>query len=287
MAVPPNPDLPRVVSNPEFNSLVERVKRELQVAISPNFKHNPAGAYTNGNATADSLTDYSFKFRCQRSNSDFLITAREMLEQFLLNHNIHVYPSPTSHTHKRGDSFAEAFPHFDSKVLSAARTRGHGKRSGFHLDFSATNSTVSEESMDLSLIRSDVIGDRRLRLANSSPDVKALFNNPTYIYNLPPAEPEEQEANYIAGSGPGSEVDHWTPLPPIVRALSLPSNSVGLTLFTGYGGAPDTAQRRRHQAWLRLFARGKVEGTTGCEATAFTQQSCAILGSDLFPQSDC
>ncbi|TEB39298.1 cytoplasmic protein [Coprinellus micaceus] len=196
MAVPPNLDLPRVVSNPEFNTLVERVKRELQVAISPNFKHNPAGAYTNGNATADSLTDYSFKFRCQRSNSDFLITAREMLEQFLLNHNIHVYPSPTSHTHKRGDSFAEAFPHFDSKVLSAARTRGH-------------------ESMDLSLIRSDVIGDRRLRLANSSPDVKALFNNPAYIYNLPPAEPEEQEANYLAASGPGSEVDHWTPLPPI------------------------------------------------------------------------
>jgi len=129
MAVPPNPDLPRVVANPEFNALVERVKRELQVAISPNFKTAPqqqAAAYANGNSS-DALNDYSFKFRCQRSNSDFLITAREMLEQFLLNHNIHVYPSPTSHTHKRGDSFAEAFPHFDSKVLSAARTRGHGK----------------------------------------------------------------------------------------------------------------------------------------------------------------
>lgn len=52
MAVPPNPDLPRVVSTPEFNAFVESVKRELQVAISPNFKHNPAGAYTNGNVTA-------------------------------------------------------------------------------------------------------------------------------------------------------------------------------------------------------------------------------------------
>ncbi|RXW24791.1 hypothetical protein EST38_g1118 [Candolleomyces aberdarensis] len=193
MAVPPNPDLPRVVSNTEFGALVERIKRELQVAISPNFKNSPA--YANGGAASEPPTDYSFKFRCQRSNSDFLITAREMLEQFLLNHNIHVYPSPTSHTHKRGDSFAEAFPHFDSKVLSAARTRGH-------------------ESMDLSLIRSDVIGDRRLRLANSSPDVKALFNSPAYIYNLPPGEPDEPEQSYLTGPQ-GPEVDHWTPLPPI------------------------------------------------------------------------
>ncbi|EEB87882.1 hypothetical protein MPER_14575, partial [Moniliophthora perniciosa FA553] len=45
-----------------------------------------------------------------------------MLEQFLINHNIRVFPSPTSHTHKRGDSFAEAFPHFDSKLLSTAKT---------------------------------------------------------------------------------------------------------------------------------------------------------------------
>ncbi|KAH6917634.1 cytoplasmic protein [Coprinopsis sp. MPI-PUGE-AT-0042] len=194
MAVPPNPDLPRMVSTPDFAALVDRVKRELQVSISPNFKGLMPYA-SNGNSAPEAAADYSFKFRCQRSNSDFLITAREMLEQFLLNHNIHVYPSPTSHTHKRGDSFAEAFPHFDSKVLSAARTRGH-------------------ESMDLSLARSDVIGDRRLRMASSSPDVKALFNSPAYIYNLSQAEQEDQDTSFIPNSA-GSETDHWTPLPPI------------------------------------------------------------------------
>jgi hypothetical protein len=75
--------------------------------------------------------------------------------------------------------------------------------------------------MDLSLIRSDVIGDRRLRLANSSPDVKALFNSPAYIYNLPPGEPEEPEPSYLSGPSQGAEVDHWTPLPPIVRLFHL------------------------------------------------------------------
>ncbi|KAF8350277.1 cytoplasmic protein [Amanita rubescens] len=186
MAVPPNSDLPRLCASPEFTNLVERVKRELQVSITPNFKVLGASNGAASSSTPEMPAEYSFKFRCQRSNSDFLITAREMLEQFLLNHNVHVYPSPTSHSHKRGDSFAEAFPHFDSKVLSTAKTRGH-------------------ESMDLG--RSEVVGDRRLRLANSSPDVKALFNSPAYVYNLD----DSADSSYMAGA----ISDYWTPLAPI------------------------------------------------------------------------
>lgn len=184
MAVPPSADISRVCSSPDFISLTERVKRELQVSITANIK-TPA---LNGNAVAEPLAEYSFKFRCQRSNSDFLVTAREMLEQFLINHNIHVYPSATAHTHKRGDSFAEAFPHFDSKVLSAAKTR---------------------ESADLGRLPPDLVGDRRLRLANSSPDVKALFNAPAYIYNLEDHDDPHQAA-FV-----GQPLDYWTPLPPI------------------------------------------------------------------------
>jgi hypothetical protein len=189
MAVPPSAELPRVCASPEFIGLTEHVKRELQVSITPNVKKS---AVSNGHSGSETPTEYSFKFRCQRSNSDFLITAREMLEHFLQNHNVHVYPSPTAHTHKRNDSFAEAFPHFDSKVLSAARTRGH-------------------ESMDMG--RSDVMADRRLRLASSSPDVKALFNSPAYIYNLDTQE--DIETNYLTAPGPVQGVDYWTPLPPI------------------------------------------------------------------------
>jgi hypothetical protein len=120
MSVPPSPDLPRLCASADFAAFVERIKRDFNLSIVPNVKTTVG----NGASTSDLPSEYSFKFRCQRSQSDFLMTAREMLEQFLLNHNIHVYPSPTAHTHKRGDSFAEAFPHFDSKVLSTARTRG-------------------------------------------------------------------------------------------------------------------------------------------------------------------
>jgi hypothetical protein len=203
MAVPPSADLPRVCGSADFSAFVERVKRESQVSIVANVKSLTANG---GGPGVEPLPEYSFKFRCQRSNSDFLITAREMLEQFLLNHNIHVYPSPTAHTHKRGDSFAEAFPHFDSKILSTARIRGESLCLSYHgiIDLSTPDSAE--------LVRADREGDRRLRLANSSPDVKALFNSPSYIYDL--EEQEDSQANLVPG---GASVDYWTPLPPIVR----------------------------------------------------------------------
>lgn len=198
MAVPPSADLPKVCASADFITFVERIKREFQVIITPNVKA-PTTSPTNGAAASSSsavavgdVGEYSFKFHCQRSNSDFLLAAREMLEQFLLNHNVHVYPSPTAHTHKRGDSFAEAFPHFDSKVLSTARRH---------------------ESVELT--RSEILGDRRLRMANSSPDVKALFNAPAYIYDL-----EEHEDSQSAYGPPGTGLDYWTPLPPIGTGMT-------------------------------------------------------------------
>lgn len=203
MAVPPSADLPKVCASADFITFVERIKREFQVVITPNVKA-PTPSPTNGASASSSSTvavgdvgEYSFKFHCQRSNSDFLLAARELLEQFLLNHNVHVYPSPTAHTHKRGDSFAEAFPHFDSKVLSTARRH---------------------ESVELT--RSEILGDRRLRMANSSPDVKALFNAPAYIYDL-----EEHEDSQSAYGPPGTGLDYWTPLPPIGTGIGSRRNT--------------------------------------------------------------
>lgn len=211
MAVPPNADLPRLCASQDFISLTERVKRELQVSVTPHAKKAPA---TNG-SVIETPTEYSFKFRCQRSNSDFLITAREMLEQFLINHNIHVYPSPTAHTHKRGDSFAESFPHFDSKVLSTAHARTRGMSNSFFILRHFFKGRHIVESADLSRPPPDLGGDRRLRLASSSPDVKALFNAPAYIYNL--EQHDDVEPPYV----PGPSLDYWTPLPPIVSRSRL------------------------------------------------------------------
>ncbi|CCM02197.1 uncharacterized protein FIBRA_04277 [Fibroporia radiculosa] len=186
MAVPPHPELSRISASADFVTFTDRIKREYQVVISANVKPSSPGT------GSDSPSECSFKFRCQRSNSDLMITAREMLEQFLISHNAHIYPSATSRTHQRTDSFTDAFPHFDSKVLSTARTR-------------------HQNSADLGR-PSEAMIDRRLRLASSSPDVKALFNNsPSYIYHVEEEEDLDPQPNYV----PGPSADYWTPLPPI------------------------------------------------------------------------
>ena len=60
--------------------------------------------------------------------------------------------------------------------------------------------------------------DRRLRMASSSPDVKALFNSnssssPSYIYHVEEEDDFLDAPNYV----PGPATDYWQPLPPIVR----------------------------------------------------------------------
>jgi len=103
MTVPPSGDLAKVVNSAHFIDFTEKIKRELQVTIIPHLK---------------SVQEQSiFKFHCQRSNADYLGPARELLETYLVNSNIHVY---VANAHRRADSFADAFPYFNSKVLSSA-----------------------------------------------------------------------------------------------------------------------------------------------------------------------
>jgi hypothetical protein len=207
MAVPPNSELSRICSSPEFLAFVDKVKRDFQVVIVPNITTVPPSP----GHSSEAPMECSFKFRCQRSNSDFLMTAREVLEQFLLSHNVHVYPSVVSRTHKRGDSFADAFPHFDSKVLSTARTRHQSTPSLVSLPPVLSHRPRQADSADLGRPSESMI-DRRLRLASSSPDVKALFNgSPSYIYHVE-EEDDYDQPNYV----PGPAADQWTPLPPIV-----------------------------------------------------------------------
>lgn len=199
MAIPPNPDVARVCASPDFLAFTERIKRDFQVSIVPSLKKGSNGSPSGGPG------ECSFKFMCQRSNSDFLVTAREHLEQFLVSQNVPVYP--TFRTHRRADSFAESLPHFDSKLLSAA----HGTKS---VSFSLPSRRLTNGPT-----APDISVDRRLRMASSSPDVKALFNShsggqhqSSYLYNI------EQEENTDADSVYDSpSVDYWTPLPTIVR----------------------------------------------------------------------
>jgi hypothetical protein len=72
-------------------------------------------------------------------------------------------------------------------------------------------------------------------MANSSPDVKALFNAPAYVYNLEDHEETQnnnfvqqpdygQTSEYGQASDYSQHSDYWTPttpLPPIVRITTV------------------------------------------------------------------
>ncbi|KAJ1311074.1 hypothetical protein OPQ81_009578 [Rhizoctonia solani] len=187
MVVPPHSELASIVQSADYLTFSENCKRDYQVAIVPQIPASGSGERP------------SFKFRCQRSNSDFLATAREQLEAFLVSAGVEVYPSTMG---KRADSYiTDAFPHFGSKLLSttAPTTSAAG--------------AVSASSELVEFPRTSDGYERRIRLANSTPDVKALFNNPQYVYNLP----EHDEADDIGFgrnftvSGPPLTADMWSP----------------------------------------------------------------------------
>lgn len=75
LQVPPNPELTKLVTSPEFVVFSERVKRDHQIAITPSAK------FGQGDEAV-------FKFRCQRSSIDFLAPARDVLEEWLGQHHV-------------------------------------------------------------------------------------------------------------------------------------------------------------------------------------------------------
>ncbi|KAF9906803.1 hypothetical protein EC991_000246 [Linnemannia zychae] len=63
--------------------------------------------------------DHIFIFKYSRNNEDYLQSAKELLVQFLIDNQIEVYDDEIRIQRPRSDSFAEAFPHFNSKILSS------------------------------------------------------------------------------------------------------------------------------------------------------------------------
>ncbi|TXT11510.1 uncharacterized protein COLE_01920 [Cutaneotrichosporon oleaginosum] len=117
--VPPNPELTRLVASKEFVLFTERMKRDHQIAISPSPR------FGQGDEAV-------LKFRCQRSSIDFLSTVHDALVDFLAGHGIQVYPP---HAAKRPDPFADAFTHFDSKLLQTGKEDRRGVKALFDSEY--------------------------------------------------------------------------------------------------------------------------------------------------------
>ncbi|KAI1319543.1 hypothetical protein EDD11_003813 [Mortierella claussenii] len=63
--------------------------------------------------------DHVFVFKYSRNNENYLQNAKELLVRFLVDNQIEVYDDEIRVQRPRSDSFAEAFPYFNSKILSS------------------------------------------------------------------------------------------------------------------------------------------------------------------------
>ncbi|RUP12500.1 hypothetical protein BC936DRAFT_139809, partial [Jimgerdemannia flammicorona] len=68
----------------------------------------------------DKEKDYIFTFKFSRNNTDCLHSAIDILTEFLKEKQVTLYPEAANEiVRPRSDSFADAFPHFNSKLLSS------------------------------------------------------------------------------------------------------------------------------------------------------------------------
>lgn len=129
---------------------------------------------------------------------------------------------------------------------------------------------------------SDALVDRRLRMASSSPDVKALFNNsPSYIYNLENEDTLQNQSPYDHGM----PNDYWTPLPHIVSCPSmLVFMFANATTGKRHSSCPKSPSRRCFQKRLRLPFGG--EDQREALKTTFIDKPRTVPRSHVFAISD-
>ncbi|EPQ25950.1 uncharacterized protein PFL1_06405 [Pseudozyma flocculosa PF-1] len=103
-------ELSAVLQTHDFVALAERLKHDLNIVVAPILRQRQGG-------------EAVFKLRLNRSNSDFLPTAKDALEDFLISRNINVYASP-ARAHERRLRAAASTP--DIKALFDSPGGHHG-----------------------------------------------------------------------------------------------------------------------------------------------------------------
>ncbi|KAK4051320.1 KH domain-containing protein [Microbotryomycetes sp. JL201] len=136
LRLPHSEEMAALTLSPEWVALTERVKHDLSITILP---------WVDRSGSEDETI---VRFCLNRSNVDFLAPARDLVEEFLVQQGIKMFPGTLR---PRSDSFANAFPFFNSKLLS----RGLGK-----------NTDQQEGNEERT----------KLRMAASTPDIKAIFD---------------------------------------------------------------------------------------------------------------
>ncbi|GAA5915762.1 hypothetical protein JCM6882_003849 [Rhodosporidiobolus microsporus] len=143
--LPHSTEMAALALSQDFVGLTEKIKRDLNITILPWVDRSGNNEET------------IIRFCLNRSNVDFLATSRDLVEEYLVQRKINLYPGSLR---PRSDSFADVFAPFNSKLLSTTSALASG---------SGSNETDARPDPRPG-------SDRKLRLAASSPNIKAIFD---------------------------------------------------------------------------------------------------------------
>ncbi|GAA5856623.1 hypothetical protein JCM8547_005897 [Rhodosporidiobolus lusitaniae] len=163
--LPHSSEMAALTLSQDFVNLTEKIKRDLNITILPWVDRSGNNEET------------IIRFCLNRSNVDFLATSRDLVEEYLVQRKINLYPGSLR---PRSDSFADVFAPFNSKLLSTSSALA-----GTGTDGAAPGEPRPDPRPG---------SDRKLRLAASSPNIKAIFDanpgGPSAAYpNHPPRVP--------------------------------------------------------------------------------------------------
>ncbi|GAA6005062.1 uncharacterized protein JCM10292_005547 [Rhodotorula paludigena] len=184
--LPHSTEMANLALSQDFVGLTEKIKRDLNITILPWVDRSGNNEET------------IIRFCLNRSNVDFLGTSRDLVEEYLVQRKINLYPGSLR---PRSESFADVFAPFNSKLLSTT-AMGEGEarpdpRPG---------------------------SDRKLRLAASSPNIKAIFDaNPggssaAYPRGPPvPTDPHSLVDPTATAPSAAAPYAPFYPVPPVPR----------------------------------------------------------------------
>ncbi|KAF9330849.1 hypothetical protein BG006_006225 [Podila minutissima] len=161
------------------------------------------------NSDENEEEDHVFVFKYSRNNEDYLQNAKELLVQYLINNQIEVYDDEIRIRRPRSDSFAEAFPHFNSKILSSVAAGELNAPTPAFLNYSlfenAGNAFDSPTRGPGAAIGHSGYGTGSM----VAPDIRSLFPNGgpglPPLASSPPRWPEQHSRQLASVPNPGSQ----------------------------------------------------------------------------------
>jgi len=172
--LPHSAEMAQLALSPDFVSLTEQVKRDLNITILPWVDRSGAGE------------EAIIRFCLNRSHVDFLATARDMVEEYLVARKIALYPGSLR---PRSDAFAaDPFPFFNSALIqTVAGDKAPEQGATSRASHVRAGGPVGVPGGNMGMDRS------KLRMAASSPNIKAIFDaSPTPPMPFGYRQPNEQ-----------------------------------------------------------------------------------------------